>query len=322
MREIWHSFRAMNTDVRSVVVVEADETPDAEQAIREVETVFATVEDALSRFRPESELSRLNRASVDRASYQSGAPFQASPLLFTVAVVALEAARETRGLFDPTVLGALVVAGYDRSFEDLPIERPRAATSPWKTRPRWDAVTLDPVSRTISLPPGLGLDLGGIGKGWAVDRAIERLRRFSGFGIDAGGDLYCHGKQADGRPWTVGVEDPRSPGRDVWILSVDDHAVATSSVTRRRWLSAGRQNHHLIDPRTGQPAETDVLSATVIAGSVARAETLTKAALLLGSEAGVRFLNQYPNTAGILVRSDGRVLRSAGFSERQLCVDG
>lgn len=317
MPEVERSFRAMNTDVQAVVVVNDDGAPSAEQALAEVEDLFASVESALSRFRPDSELSRLNRAAADCQGRQL---FQTSPLLFDVAHAALEAARETSGLFDPTVLGALVAAGYDRSFELVADDV--SFTSTWEIRPGWDTVILDSANRTISLPPGLGLDLGGIGKGWTVDLAVDRLREFPAFGIDAGGDLYCRGRQADGTAWTVGVEDPRAPGRDLAVLAVEDRAVATSSVIRRRWQRNGRQQHHLIDPRTGLPAETDVLSATVIAQSVARAEILAKVALILGSTAGLHFLNKYPQTAGILIRKDGRVLRTIGFSERLLCVDG
>ena len=268
MREVERSFRAMNTDVQAVVVVDEDDAPAAGQALSEVEDLFASVEAALSRFRPDSELSRLNRAAADSQGRQL---FRSSPLLFEVAAAALEAARETSGLFDPTVLGALVAAGYDRSFELLTGDV--TFTSKWEIRPSWDTVILDSANQTISLPPGLGpgsrwhrqrLDGGSRG------RPVARVPVI--FGIDAGGDLYCRGETGRWHSWTVGVEDPRAPGRDLAVLEDRACAVATSSVARRRWQRNGRQQHHLIDPRTILPAETDVLSATVIAQSVARAE--------------------------------------------------
>lgn len=322
MREISRSFRAMNTDVVAVVV--ADDHDEADAALHDVEHLFTMTEAVLSRFRPESELSRLN--------HSAGTPVRVSPLLYAAVEVALAAARATNGLFDPTVLGALEAAGYDRSFELIAQRAARPASGEaengqrdrsdaWERhetpgmRPTWRDVRLDPRTRTISLPPDVGIDLGGIGKGWTVDRAADRLRRFRNFAIDAGGDIYASGVQADRSPWTIGVEDPRDARRDLLTLAIRDRAVATSTVARRRWHQDGRERHHLIDPRTGQPSQSAVLAATVVADSVARAETLTKAALLLGPGAGRRFLDAQPNAEGLLVLADGQIVQSDGFHE-------
>jgi thiamine biosynthesis lipoprotein len=296
-QEIERRFRAMNTDVHVILVCDgAGWKSGAEAAFLEVERLFASVEATLSRFRPESELSRLNR--------NSGAPFTASPLLFQVVAEALEAARATDGLFDPTVLRALEAAGYDRSFDDLRegiVER--GPVLPATARGQWRKVTLDPERRTIMLPEQCGLDLGGIAKGWTVDQAVHLLagRGFRHFAVDAGGDLYAAGRQADGSPWHVGVEDPRAPERDLVLLQVEDCAVATSSICRRRWMRHGRAYHHLIDPRTGMPAQSGVLAATVLAPTVAWAEVLAKAVVFLGPHEGLRFLEQQPDAAGLLV---------------------
>ena len=305
--EVSRAFRAMNTEVTAIIVAEREREDEAACALGRVETLFAEVEAALSRFRPESELSALNRAA--------GAPFLASPLLFEVVTLALEAARATDGLFDPTVLGALAAAGYDRSFELLTADAASAHPPPPSAPGSWRDVRLDPARRIIHLPPGCGLDLGGIGKGWAVDQAVEALRPFGSFAVDAGGDLYAAGTQADGSPWTVGVEDPRDAERDLLVLAVRDRAVATSSVARRRWRQGGQERHHLIDPRTGLPAESGVLSVTVVAGTVARAEVIAKVALLLGPDEGWRFLDGQPDTSGLLVLADGQVELSAGLGE-------
>jgi thiamine biosynthesis lipoprotein len=295
----------MNTDVTAMVVATEGDA-DADAALGKVEGLFAEVEATLSRFRPDSELSRLNR--------QAGAPFRGSPYLLAAIDSALAAAWATDGVFDPTILNALVAAGYDRTFEDVPPQRGTPAHVPSGHRPAWRDVRLDAASSTIFLPKGVGLDLGGIGKGWTVDRAVEQLAKFPGFGIDAGGDLYCRGTRADGQPWSVGIVDPCQPGRDLAVLAVREGAVATST-TRRRWQRAGETLHHLIDPRTGRPAVTDVLSATVLADSVARAETLAKVALLLGSREGLRFLDRQADAAGLLVLDDGSLARSARFPE-------
>ncbi|HBY93464.1 MAG TPA: FAD:protein FMN transferase [Chloroflexi bacterium] len=308
MREMSRGFRAMNTDVLVAIVVNGGRqaTEEAVNAVNEVEALFDTIEATLSRFRPESELSRLN--------HSAGAPFRGSPLLLAAVEEALEAARMTDGLFDPTILAALVAAGYDRSFERLAEapERPSNLTGE-ACAYCWRDVRLDRQAGTITMPVPCGLDLGGIGKGWAVDRARERIRAFRNFAVDAGGDIYASGTQADGRPWTVGIEDPAEPTQDLLILEVQDRAVATSTVAHRRWRQGGHEQHHLIDPRTGRPAESGVMQATVVADTVVRAEILAKVALLFGPEEGVRFLDQQVEAEGILVLADGRLAPSAGF---------
>ena len=309
MDEISHTFRAMNTAVLVAVVAATGEAERARGAAADVEALFRAGESALSRFDPASELSALNRAA--------GRPFRASPRLFAVVEAALASAAATEGLFDPTILHALVGAGYDRSFEHLAAgAAPVAATGPGRGG-GWREVRLDRQRRTIALPAGIGLDLGGIGKGWTVDAVVALLRRrgFASFAVDAGGDLFAAGVQADGSPWTVGVADPADPRRDLLTLAVRDRAVATSTRVHRRWRQGTAERHHLIDPRTGLPAATAVLSATVIASSVARAETLTKAAFLLGPDAGVRWLDLHPDAAGLLVLDDGTLRPSSTLLE-------
>lgn len=299
------AFRAMNTDVRAVVV--AHDVAEVETTLSDVESLFEEVEDKLSRFKSSSELSQLNRSA--------GKGFIASPLLFEVVSEAVSWAQATDGLFDPTVLIALMAVGYNRSFELLAYVEDKPTGAQAIPKVSWRDVTLDPLTSTISLPEGCGLDLGGIGKGWTVDRAVNLLRRFVNFAIDAGGDIYLGGTQVDGSPWTVGVEDPFEPGRNLAILALKNHAVATSTTMRRRWSNGGSEQHHLIDPRTGSPSDSDVVSVSVIADSVARAEVLAKVALLLGAEPGLRFLEEQENAEGLLVMDDGSIRYSAGFEE-------
>jgi thiamine biosynthesis lipoprotein len=299
--ELSRSFRAMNTDVEAVVVTEAGRDAEAECALADVEALFHETEATLSRFLPESGLSALNAAG--------GRPFRASEWLFAVVSDAVSAARATAGLFDPTILRALVAAGYDRSFELLPEDRAGIPSPPGRLF-TWQDIELQPATRTILLPRGCQLDLGGIGKGWTLDRVAERLSGFRDFAVDAGGDLVLSGRQLVGSPWTVGVQDPLAPSRDLCQLQLSDCAVATSTVARRCWLRGGRVQHHLIDPRRGLPSRSGALAATVIAGSAVRAETLAKAALLLGPGAGVRFLNEQPDARGLVVLDGGYVQRT------------
>jgi len=309
--EVTVSFRAMNTEVTAVVVVDERRRAEADAALGEVQVRFASVEATLSRFRPESELSRLNRSA--------GRVFPASPTLFAVVEQALAAARDTDGVFDPTILSALLAAGYDRSFELLrepgPLApAPSVAEPSPPAEPAWRDVEVDSRARTIRLPTGRGLDLGGIGKGWTVDRAAEILRPFRDFAVDAGGDIYAAGLAADGTPWTIGVENPFEPRSNLTVLAVHERAIATSSIARRRWQKDGHPQHHLIDPRTGQPGQSGVVSATVVADSVARAEILAKVALLLGPTEGLSFLRRHPGVEGLLVLGPDRRVATPGFS--------
>lgn len=297
------SFRAMDTDV-DLAVAEPCERERAAELFRAVEALFAEYERALTRFSTASELSALNRSA--------GAPFVASPLLYAAVKAALEAAEASEGAFDPCVLDALCGAGYDKTFAVVALTEPRDPPRPAvPLSGAYRAVVLEPPSRTIALPPGCRLDLGGIGKGLAVDAAAALLAPLGGFLINAGGDLFAGGESDDG-PWLAGVQDPFRPSRDLATIAVRDAAVATSSIVRRRWTRGGVARHHLIDPRTGTSAETDLAAATVVAASAALADVLAKTAVILGREAGQRHV-EARGAACLLVGLDGSRSASAAL---------
>jgi thiamine biosynthesis lipoprotein len=241
-----------------------------------VEAEFERLEAALSRFRPQSELSRLNRDGRIAAGDD----------LLRVVELALAARERTGGLFDPTVHDAVVAAGYDRSFELLDTATPHAAA------PVACAGDVRIRGREIALARGTKLDLGGIAKGDAVDRAVTILGDGGPALVNAGGDLACRGGF-----WPVGVE---LPGGSL-TLGLEAGALATSGSDRRRW-SGG---HHLIDPRTGLPAESPHLRVTVAAATAVEAEVLAKAIYLGADPAGA---------AAILVGRDGSITRTGAFA--------
>lgn len=286
-------FRAMNTDI-AVWLWNLD--PQAGMILGQVEELFTAIEAEMSRFRPDSGLSRLN----GRAGQ---GPQPVSAELLTVISLALAAARSSGGVFDPTVLTALMDAGYDRSFDQLAAGGSHGPTDVVSARPDWRRVVVDAAGHTISLPAGLGLDLGGIAKGWAVDQAAALL---SGWGeglIDAGGDMRSTGAPG-GVPWPIGVQDPFHPDRTLTVFNLGTGAIATSSIGGRRWQRGGQELHHLIDPRTGRPSASDLHTVTVRAGSTVQAETAAKVALILGSAAGRRYLESRGLSA-LLIRRDG-----------------
>ncbi len=262
---------------------------------------FEVWEQRLSRFREDTELSRLNA--------RPGVPFRVSPVLWDVLQTAMRAARESDSLVVPTMLEALEAAGYDRTFDALPLsgvlQRPASPAGDWRE------IEMDPASRSVRLPGGIRLDLGGIAKGWAADRAAGRLAGQGPSLVDAGGDIAVSGPQASGQGWPVGVADPAAEADGVLeTLRLMKGGVATSGRDYRRWQREGVWQHHIIDPRTGLPAETDVLSATVVAPSARQAEVAAKVTLILGNNEGLKWLEARPSLAGLLVLENGQVVRS------------
>jgi thiamine biosynthesis lipoprotein len=301
----------MNTRVQVQLYADGDD-----RALEEVQRMFDKAERALTRFDPSSELSQLNRVA--------GRPCRVGSLLFDALEMAVWAAQATQGLFDPTLLHVMEAIGYDRSFERIEQDQPMAAALPrphplpirlsQPRRKRYEDIVLNRMRREITLPADVRIDLGGIGKGWTVDRAADWLAYRGAFMINAGGDLYAYGAPPGQEGWSIGIVDPWQPDQDILRVRVHQRAVATSTTSRRRWQRGGRQMHHLIDPRSGQPAETDVISATVIAHRVALAEVYAKTALILGAEAGRRWLDSLPETEGLLIRNDGQLVYTDGFS--------
>ena len=267
------SFPAMGTEV--TVLARAGRVGEAAGRARRL---FEDWERRLSRFRPDSELAQLNA--------HAGRPVPVGALLYRVLETALAAARATGGVYDPTMAHQLERLGYDRSFEQLPASSPRReAAGPGGG---WRTVGMDPAARLVTLPPRVGVDLGGIAKGMAVDAATERLRD-AGLGpvmVNAGGDLRVHGRLPGGGDWSIAIDGRRGRLR----VPLAAGALATSGVARRRWSQAGEPRHHLLDPRTGGPAWTGLWSVTAVAGSCAEAEVAAKVAFVLGRAAGAEFL--------------------------------
>jgi thiamine biosynthesis lipoprotein len=272
------SFRAMGTEIELLVRAE-----EAEEALDASEAEFHRLEALLSRFRSDSELSRLNATG----SIEPG------PDLSRVTELALAAREQTGGRFDPTVHNALVAAGYDRSFERLPSEGTAREPACCGGGLR--------VGERIELEPGFRLDLDGIGKGYAAERAAELLTIAGPCLVNAGGDVSVRGGA-----WPIGCTPDLT-------LELAGGGLATSGVDRRRWRTGGRQRHHIIDPATGAPAETNLLRVTVVAGDAVAAEVWAKALLLVGAEAAADEADARGLPA-VLVSADGRTTTAGGLT--------
>jgi FAD:protein FMN transferase len=275
------SAAVMGTVVTVEVVHGSDQaaaTAGADAAIVRALAWFADVESTCTRFDPHSELMAL--------SHRVGEPVPASPVLLEAVRFALAVAEASGGAFDPTVGHAMLAHGFNR-------EHRTGARVPMPEAPRTGAtfrdVTVDDASATITVRRPLGLDLGAVAKGLAVDLAARELLPFRDFAIDAGGDVYVGGSHADGGPWEIGIRHPRRDGELVDRVRVSDVAVCTSGDYERRTTDG--DGHHILDPRTGRPC-TEVASVTVIAKTAMVADALATAAFVLGPRDGIAWLER------------------------------
>ncbi|HEX4821503.1 MAG TPA: FAD:protein FMN transferase [Acidimicrobiales bacterium] len=265
-RPVRHTFHAFGGARCEIITLDGD-ADDVAGLVDEVNAF----ERRLSRFDPRSELSALNTSA--------GLAFIPSPLLRALLLVALEAYELSDGLVNAGVHDALVDAGYDRTFSALgsderAVDRVAAAPAPVPPLP----LVLDVGPSRVRLAPGYRVDLGGVGKGWLADRLAER---FDNTVINLGGDLRARGDGLEQHGWTIGLCDGTT-------VTVRDAGVATSGTARRHW----NDGHHLIDPRIGLPAQTDIDEISVVAASALVAEVTAKTAVILGAEQGERWLRE------------------------------
>jgi thiamine biosynthesis lipoprotein len=291
----------MGTDIECLL--ERPRDAIAERALADAEGEFARLEARLSRFLPDSELSRLNAAGEATVGAD----------LLELTKAALDAREATDGRFDPTVHDAVVGAGYDRSFELLASRTglPAAGT----------AISLQPGSAScgggvhidrgrsrVTLDAGTRLDLGGIAKGHAADRVSEVLGAAGPCLVSAGGDIAVRGKPSAG-VWAIAV--PTGDGEIT--IGLSHGGLATSGVDRRCWQREGAECHHIIDPATGLPAETDLLRVTVVEASARAAETVATSLLLAGSLDAAAHEADAAGTPCVLVARTGRTRLAGGL---------
>ncbi|MGD9752759.1 MAG: FAD:protein FMN transferase [Acidimicrobiia bacterium] len=267
------------------------------------------LEQRWSRFLADSDVSRLNLAA--------GTPLDVAPETLTLLATMVQAWRDTAGGYDPTVLPALVAAGGAASRHRPQHRTVLPATAVAGGDP--SAIVLDALRRTATIPIGMAIDAGGIGKGLAADLIVLDLLAGGAAGAlcSIGGDLSMAGRPPTPDGWRIAVERPAldggpdavgGPGPGVLVtLSVSGGGVATSSVRSRRWQVGDEQRHHVIDPRTGHPSDTDLAAVTVFARSGWQAEAHATAALLRGRDGALAHLHGH-GLDGIAIDRDGRVL--------------
>jgi thiamine biosynthesis lipoprotein len=308
-----HRFDCFGTEVRLLIGVPV--TPDAPAqpvAALRIEALLRDMHRRLTRFDPESELCRLNGDPAERVPI--------SPTLALALRAGLWAAEQTNGLVDPTLTLELERAGYARSRRGLtsaPLAEALAAAPPRRpARPlavaSWKRFRVDGGRGEVRRPPGVRFDTGGSGKGLAADLCASRLAGHASFVVDVGGDARIGGRVHVER--VVQVAHPLAD-EPALVFTMVSGAVATSGIDNRLWRREGGFGHHLLDPSTGEPAWTGVIQATAIAESALEAETLAKAALLSGPEAGLRILAP---GGGLLVLDGGEVVKAGAIADASL----
>lgn len=295
------TFRALGT---TAVMIISDREATAE-ARRIFEEEIDAMDRVASRFRADSELSDLER--------RAGVPVQVSERLAEVLAVGLRGAEVTGGRVDPTVGNALGALGYDRDFARLDPDGPPLQLTV-RPVPGWTCVRLDHATRTVRVPAGVTLDFGATAKALCADRAAGAIYGETGVGVlvGLGGDLSAAGPAAEGG-WRVQVADRYDhPGSGpAQTVLIRQGGLATSGTSTRRWTRGGRMLHHLIDPRTGQPAPEAWRTVSVAAASCVDANIASTAAILLADDAP-RWLEERALPAR-LVTPEGRVVTVAGW---------
>jgi thiamine biosynthesis lipoprotein len=296
----YHSFRAMNT-----AVLLATESPQPSQTFETAQVFIEQSEQRFTRFKETSELSALNRSA--------GTWFPVSSEMLDLLLLALECHQATNGIFDPSILPDLQAVGYTTSFDQLleqGVDRIPNILAPTSKSP-FSAMEVDTAQKRVRLPRDMQIDLGGIAKGWIAEKAAHLMANDSAAcGVNAGGDMFLIGRPQRRTHWEVALEDPRNPVQDLMTLLVEGGAVATSSVVKRSWKQGSIKRHHLIDPRTGEPADTPWLSVTVFAPQAVLAETFAKSILIAGLDGAQTLLDNHPEISFIAVDEQGQLWKS------------
>ncbi len=293
-RLVGEGFRAMGCDCFAGITAGTGDGRRAARALAAARAEVAACERALSRFLADSDLSRVNR--------DAGAWVEVDARMAGATRAALAARRATGGAYDPTILGPLVAAGYDRSFEQLEQRAPR---DPAGWRP---GAEVEVGAGRVRVAAGAAIDLGGIAKGWSAGRALAAMREawpaMPGGLVDLGGDLALWGRTPENGPWRIAVADPRVPGSRLATLLLEGGGVATSGRDRRRF-GPGRSLHHIIDPATGRPATGGPLAVTVVAPEPGRAEAFATLIAVGGRRTAEEAVAAHADLSALVVPDSG-----------------
>ena len=304
------TFPMMGTVGNISLVSEQEEL--AEKALDEAQQIIREIEAVCNVFNPESELSRLNRSAY-------GKEFVCSPLLWEMLTEADRAWKSSAGAYDPTVQELMKLWGFRRKRRTLPTEAERAEAM---KKTGWDKVVLDREKHSVRFAvEGIGIDLGGIAKGFALEKVLDSLRK-AGIRravVDLGGNIGCLAGEKQ-PPFRIGVRDPESPDRQIAVFEMTNECVATSGNYERYVIIDGKQYTHIMDPRTGDPV-SGVLSVTVITPRGTDSDALSTAVFVGGEKLAEKVCRELPGTGVFIIRhpqgkADGMEIRRFGSFAR------
>ncbi len=309
---IERSRTAMGTYIH--ITIWGNEDEKAVGAIDEAFAEFERIDKLMTTWTDTSEVSRINLAAG------SGKPVEVSPELIAVLERASEDSKMSNGAFDITVGSFSGVWKFDED-NDGTIPAPELVAAR-KKLVNWRDLILDPAKHTARLKKkGQKITLGGIAKGYSVDKAVAILRAhgFVDFIVQAGGDMYCAGRRGD-RKWRVGIRDPRGPRDSYFALAeIEDRTFSTSGDYERFVIKGGKRYHHIIDPATGYPA-SGVRSVTIMAKDGITAEGLSKVVFIWGAERGMKLIESMPDVDAVVVDAQNHVTVSKGLKDKLTIV--
>ena len=299
----WYEREEAIMGTRIAVQLWSEDPALAPRAIDAVIAEMHRTDELMSTYKPGSQLSQVNEHAYER-------PVQVDADIIDVVEKSLEYSRLSDGVFDVTYASVGYLFDYRKHVH--PTDAQIAAALPAVD---YRQVVVDHDARTIRfLKPGMRIDLGGIAKGWAVDRGIDILRELGieHAMVNAGGDTRLLGDRR-GKPWIVGIRDPRNEGKVVTRIPLQDEALSTSGDYARSFEAEGVRYHHILEPGTGRSPKA-VRSVTVIGPTATHTDGLTKPVFILGVERGLEFIRKVKDAEAIIVDNEGRVFHSEGLA--------
>jgi thiamine biosynthesis lipoprotein len=302
------THQTMGTELRLTAWTSDEQA--AQAAFGEVFGEFDRLEDLMTVWRDGSDIARLNAAAGDH-------PVPISPDVRETLLIARQISEWTEGTFDVTFAALGDLWKFDTQNKDNTVPDPQEVRKRLALINYRDLEIDERASTAFLKRKGMKVNLGGIGKGYAVDRGVEILRRrgFKDFMIQAGGDLYVAGQRGD-RPWRLGIRDPRGPADQIFAaIDLSDGTFSTSGDYERFFMKDGRRYHHIIDVRVGEPARL-CRSVTLVTEKAVLADALAKGVFILGPEKGMALIERIPHVEGVIVSAKNEVLVSPGLKDR------